>query len=218
MRHYLFGGLAAIVAATGGSWVEAGGPGLLHCLAAHAHCRHHDCNCAKAPLVIHCCPPAGGGGERYRETARPETTPAPALIQASVPNFGYPGMAMMPMPMAMPMAFGMPQAYSPPSYPQSESARSQQDCGDRLQRLEDDVRQLSRDVDRVVDVVDRHSQVLDKLVKHLETRPDFQPLFNPSSPNGGSPQNGALPPPPPTPEPAAGDSVRATNFLRFQHN
>lgn len=186
MRRYLFGGLAAIVAATGGNWVEAGGPGLIHCLA--AHCRHHDCDCSKAPLVIHCCPPTGssGGGERYQENRRQETGSAPALVQASVPSFGYPGMAMMPVPMAMPMTWGMPQGY-PQSYTQTENGRSRQDCSEQLQRLEDDVRQLSRDLDRVVDVVDRHSKVLDKLVKYLETPSNSQQHLSSPGPNAPTP-------------------------------
>lgn len=200
MRHYLLGGLAAILAAAGGSAAEGGGPGLLHCLA--AHCRHHDCNCDKGPLVIHCCPPASSGGERYRETQRQEAAPAPVLIQSAVPNFGYPGMPMMPMPMAMPMAFGMPQAY-PQQYPQNESSRARQDCCDQLQRLEDDVRQLTRDVDRVVNVVDRHSQVLDKLVTYLEKRDDFQSFVSPPGQAGATQPTPAPPLPAPVPAPAA---------------
>jgi hypothetical protein len=153
--------------------------------------------------VIHCCPPANGGGERYRETQRQETVSAPALVQASVPNFGYPGMAMMPMPMAMPMAFGVPQAYPQP-YPQTENSRSQSDCSAQLQRLEDDVRQLSRDLDRVVNVVDRHSQVLDKLVTYLEKRDDFQSFIDSPGQNGAAPQTPApaLPAPAPLSVPA----------------
>lgn len=83
----------------------------------------------------------------------------------------------------MPIAFGMPQVY-PQSYPQTENSRSQQDCSAQLKRLEDDVKQLSRDLDRVVDVVDRHSQVLDKLVGHLAERADFKELFTPPTQNG----------------------------------
>lgn len=177
MRQYFFGGLVALGTISGGA-ASAGGHGLLHhlvhsCRHDHGHCGHCG-HCGRQPIVVHCCPPAPAGRmrETFPETApQPQAAPVPSLIQASMPAFGY---AAMPQMAVMPYPVGMPQAYPQPAYHQPETAKPRHDCCERITRLEDDLRHLSRDVDRLVDVVDRHSRVLDRLADYLHEQPDFR--------------------------------------------